>query len=120
MSIEEKIRELHQKAWSKRDEFTSSLEEAIALCEVAYENGENTPLFINNYAVALLDLHRDQEALDLLKNYEPSFSEYCSNYAIAVAKAKYDLKLIRKWNKAASKQPKQEGAIVAYMDWQGL
>ena len=77
-------------------------------------------MLINNYAAVLLDLHRDSEALDLLRQYSPEFSEYCSNYAIAIAKSAYDIALIRKWNKAASTQPKQENAIVAYMDWQGL
>ena len=120
MSVIEETRKLHRKAWSNYDDFTVSLEEAVLMCQAAYENGENLPLFINNYAAVLLDLHRDDEALDLLKNRDPTFSEYCSNYAIAIAKAAYDLELIRKWNQAATKKPKQDGAIVAYMDWQGL
>ena len=120
MSVIEDTKELHRKAWTNYDYFTDSLEQAVSICQAAYENGENSPLFINNYAAVLLDLHRDDEALDLLKNSDPTFSEYCSNYAIAIAKAAYDLELIRKWNQAATKKPKQDGAIVAYMDWQGL
>lgn len=120
MTVAEEINKLHQKAWSNYADFTESLEKAVSVCRVAYENGENTPLFINNYAAVLLDLHRDEEALSLLKSCNPSFSQYCSNMAIAIAKAAYDLELIRKWNKAATKQHKQDGAIVAYMDWQGL
>ncbi|USH05160.1 hypothetical protein K6Q96_18235 [Grimontia kaedaensis] len=120
MSIIEETRELHRKAWSNYDDFTDSLEKAVSICKAAYENGENSPLFINNYAAVLLDLHRDEEALNLLEISDPVFSEYCSNYAIAIAKAAYDLELIRKWNQAATKQPKQDGAIVAFMDWQGL
>ncbi len=116
MTVAEEINKLHQKAWSNYDDFTESLERAVSVCQVAYENGENTPLFINNYAAVLLDLRRDEEALSLLRSCNPSFSEYCSNMAIAIAKAAYDLELIRKWNQAATKQHKQDGAIVAYMD----
>jgi hypothetical protein len=92
----------------------------VPVCQAAYNNSERSPLFRNNYAAVLLDLHRDEEALSLLKSSNPEFSEYCSNLAIAIVKAAYDLKLIRKWNQAATKQPMQDGAIVAYLDWQGL
>lgn len=74
----------------------------------AYESGENSPLLINNYAAVLLDLNRDSEALKLLQQNQPAFAEYCSNYAIALSKSAYDIALIRKWNEAASGQPKKK------------
>lgn len=90
------------------------------MLQQAYESGKSSPLFINNYAAVLLDLNRDSEALKLLQQYQPAFAEYCSNYAIALAKSAHDIALIRKWNEAASRQPKKKSAIVAYIDWQGL
>ncbi|TBR43551.1 hypothetical protein CBF23_005080 [Marinomonas agarivorans] len=120
MSVIEEVKTLHRKAWCNDDDFTKLLEKAVLLCEVAYKDRERSPLFINNYAAVLLDLHRDDEALVLLKNSKPIFSEYCSNYAIAIAKSAYDLDLIRYWNQEATKQPKQSGAILAYIDWQAL
>jgi len=112
--------ELHRRAWSDYSKYSEYLEKAISLCEEEYRAGERSSLFINNYAALLLDLHRDAEALRLLKGKTPEFSEYCSNYAIAIAKSEYDIEAIRKWNKAAANYPKNEDAIVAYMDWQAL
>lgn len=120
MNVIKEINKLHRQAWRQLEDSTGPLEKAASLAKSAYEKGENSPLFINNYAAVLLDLHRNNEALALLKSGEPVFSEYCLNHAIAIAKAAYDLELIRHWNQAATQQPKQEGAIVAYMDWQGL
>ncbi|WP_431474394.1 hypothetical protein RVM24_16210 [Marinobacter sp. KM021] len=120
MDVIEKSVKLHCQAWNDHTRFTDCLEQAAVLLKQAFESGGSSPLLINNYAAVLLDLHRDSEALDLLRQHPPEFSEYCSNYAIAIAKSAYDIALIRKWNKAASTQPKQENAIVAYMDWQGL
>lgn len=111
-----KIKELHQKAWGNYD----YLEKALSICKVAYQNGDRSPLFINNYATVLLDLHQNDKALALLKLYEPMFSEYSKNYAIAIALTSYDLELIRKYNKLSAKLPKQKDAIVAYIDWQGF
>ncbi|WP_160151546.1 hypothetical protein [Microbulbifer sp. ALW1] len=120
MNTHSEVIELHRNAWSDYSKYTEYLEKAISLCEVEYEAGERSLLFINNYAALLLDLHRDAEALRLLKDQTPEFSEYCSNYAIAIAKSGYDIEAIRKWNRAASNYPKRENAIVAYMDWQAL
>ncbi|MBY6034995.1 hypothetical protein KUV59_17610 [Marinobacter daepoensis] len=111
---------LHSQAWSDQSRFTECLEQAAGLLKQAYESGDTSSLLVNNYAAVLLDLHRDFDALELLRLCDPDFSEFCANYAIAVAKAAYDIDLIRHWNQAASKYPKDERAIVAYMDWQGL
>jgi predicted Zn-dependent protease len=109
---------LHVEAWSDYDKYVRCLTSAAELLQAAYESGDHRTLLVNNYAAVLLDLHRDDEALNLLQRYEPEFSQYCSNYAIAIAKAAYDITLIRKWNMAAPEYPK--GAILAYMDWQAL
>jgi len=90
------------------------------LLNTAYDTDKNNSLLINNYAAILLDLHRDSKALELLKKGCPEFSEYCFNFAIAIAKSAYDVEQIRKWNQSANEKPKRDGAIIAYMDWQAL
>lgn len=120
MNVIKEINKLHRQAWGQLEDSNVPLEQAASLAKSAHEKGENSPLFINNYAAVLLDLHRDKEALDLLKSSDPVFSEYCLNYAIAVAKTADDMEIIRHWNQAARQHPKQAGAIVAYMDWQGM
>lgn len=75
---------------------------------------------MNNYAAVLLDLGRNAEALALLKTSTAEISEYCSNYAIAIATSAYDINEIRKWNQKAQEYPKAKHAIVAYVDWMGF
>ncbi|WP_086932872.1 hypothetical protein [Agarilytica rhodophyticola] len=120
MNVVDESVKLYREAWSDHSKFTELLEEAAHLLKDAIDSGEDDPLLLSNYSAVLLDLQRDTEALDILKQRTPMFSEYCSNYAIAIAKTAYNLALIRRWNQAAAKQPKRQGAIVAYMDWQAL
>ena len=116
----ERVTQLHREAWQQHDNYERCLTEAVSLCQVEYARGERSPLFMNNYAAVLMDLHRDDEALGLLQFHKPDFSEHCANLAIATAKAAYDLEGIRKWNGLASQLPRRKGANVAYMDWQAL
>jgi predicted Zn-dependent protease len=111
---------LHEMAWQPKADYQSCLEQSWFLFKKAYEEGNHANLVVNNYAAVLLNLHRNTEALELLKQYEPECSEYCSNYAIAVAKTRYNIAEIRKWNSMASQYPRLEQAIVAYIDWQGF
>ncbi|HEY0924256.1 hypothetical protein [Rheinheimera pacifica] len=120
MNIIEETLKLHSQAWRDHSQFTECLEKAARLLQQVYESGAVDSLIVNNYAAVLLDLHRDAEARELLQAHSPEFSEFCSNYAIAIAKSAYDISLIRQWNQAASRLPKRQGAIVAYMDWQSL
>ncbi|TGG95604.1 hypothetical protein E4656_04105 [Natronospirillum operosum] len=117
--IEESIR-LHDLAWRDHSRFAEHLEQAAKLLRAEYEDGERDSLLINNYAAVLLDLHRDAEALALLQSSVPDCAEHCLNTAIAIAKSAYDLARIRQWNLATADYPRRQGALVAYMDWQGL
>lgn len=111
---------LHNLAWQRGDDYEARLLEALVILQSAYEAGDRRHLLINNYAAVLLDLNRNQEALDLLKRYQPESSAFCANYAIAIAKAAYRIQTIRKWNTDAQNYPVMENAIEAYIDWQGL
>jgi hypothetical protein len=111
---------LHQLVWEAGGDYESCMREALAVLQAAYKAGDDRHLMINNYAAVLLNLHRNQEALDLLKKYQPESSAYCENYAIAIAKACYRIEDIRHWNLKARDYPVMENAIVAYVDWQGF
>ncbi len=112
---------LHSKAWTEYDKSKAYLKSAFEILMGAYKNGEQSNVVVNNLAAVLLDLYRDDEALHLLKNHKPECSEYCLNYAIALAKQNIaDVNEVRKWNKLAASYPKQNHAITAYIDWQAL
>ena len=120
MNIVEESLRLHRESWNDQDNYLGHLKAAENLLRTAYEGGNRDPLIVNNLAAILLDQNKNIEALLLMKENPFDFSEYCSNRAIAIAKADYNLKNIRKWNAAASKSPSMKNAIIAYMDWQGL
>ncbi len=111
---------LHQLVWEAGGDYESCMREALVVLQSAYESGDDRHLVINNYAAVLLTLHRNQEALDLLKKYQPESSAYCANYAIAIAKTHYNILEIRKWNGLSREYPELDKAIVAYIDWQGF
>lgn len=120
MDAIEKSLSLHREAWNDYDKFVECLEKAEEVLKSEYLKGNTDPLIINNYAAALLDQHKDSEALELLIKNEVVLAEYCLNRAIAVAKANYDVSEIRHWNDAARSHPKNDKAILAFMDWQAL
>jgi predicted Zn-dependent protease len=111
---------LHNLAWQAGEDYEARLLEALAILQRAYDGGDSRHLVINNYAAVLLDLQRNQEALDLLKKYQPESSAFCANYAIAIAKTLYRIQDIRRWNTEAKNYPAMENAIEAYIDWQGF
>lgn len=119
MGVIEESARLHSEAWGS-GKSSDYLIRALNLLKSEYESGNESNIVVNNYAATLLNLHKNSEALALLRLGEPEISEYCSNYAIAIAKSKYDLAEIRKWNQNAGKYPKAENAIVAYIDWHGF
>jgi hypothetical protein len=121
MNVPEESYLLHVKAWREYDKTKSHLNSAYSLLLEAYEGGDQSSVVINNLAAVLLDMYRDKEALDFIKEHKPECKEFCLNYAIALVKQNVsDINEVRKWNKMAANYPKQEHAIVAYMDWQGL
>lgn len=111
---------LHELAWGAGADYEKYMQQAFSILKKAYDNDDHRHLIINNYAGVLLNLHRNREALDLLKQYQPECSTYCLNYAIAIAKTNYNIHEIRKWNMAARDYPHLENAIEAYIDWQGF
>lgn len=111
----------HKEAWrySKRSEKIVSMKllEALNLVKTAYEKGNHHHLLINNYIAFLLDTKQYELAFKLLEDHKPESSEFCQNYAIAIAYNRYDIHEIRKWNELSCNYPKHENAIVAYVDW---
>ncbi len=111
---------LYERAWKKGEDYQALLEQALVLLRQEYDSGSRQGVIVNNYAAVLLDLQMNRAALKILSENSPDSSEYCSNLAIAIAKADYDIERIRYWNKESSKYPKVKGAIIAYIDWQGM
>lgn len=111
---------IHRLAFQSGEDYELRMREALVILQNAYEAGDCRHLLINNYAAVLLDLQRNQEALDLLQKYQPESSAYCENYAIAIAKTCYRIEDIRRWNIKARDYPVMENAVVAYVDWQGF
>lgn len=121
MNVSEESYLLHSRAWGDSDKTKSHLYDAYLLLHKAYESGDKSNVVINNLAAVLLDMYRDKEALDFIKGHKPECEEFCLNYAIALVKQnESDINEIRKWNQMAKNYPKQQNAIVAYMDWHGL
>ena len=112
--------QLYREAWKDSANSKRLMVEAITVVKQAYECGNREHLLINNYIALLLDTQQFQEAFELLEEYKPESSEFCQNYAIAIANDRYNIDEILKWNKLASDYPKNENAIVAYIDWQGF
>lgn len=111
---------LYERALKKGEDSQKLLGLALSLLKKEYDAGNRQGVIVNNYAAIMLDLQMNKSALKMLSENTPECSEYCSNLAIAMAKADCNIELIRKWNRESSKYPKQKYAIVAYMDWQGL
>lgn len=112
--------QLYREAWEDVANSQRLLAEATTVVKQAYESGNREHLLINNYVALLLDTQQYQAAFELLEKYKPESSEFCQNYAIAIANYRYNVDEIRKWNKLAGNYQKNENAIVAYVDWQGF
>ena len=111
---------LYREAWKDSANSKRLLAEAITVVKQAYESGNREHLLINNYIALLLDTQQYPTAFELLEENKPESSEFCQNYAIAIANDRYNINEIRKWNKLASDYQRNENAIVAYVDWQGF
>ncbi len=86
MEVVEESYCLHSRSWKEYDKTKVHLNNALELLSEAYEGGDTSNVVVNNLAAVLLDLFRDTEALALLKRHQPECSQYCQNYAIALAK----------------------------------
>lgn len=116
----EKTRLEHAKAWGD-EAGTARLKALAAHVEAAIEGGDSDPAHLINYAAILLDLHRNQAALEWLLAHPVQYREYYENLATAYAKTDpTKLEEIRASNGKSREVPSCPSSIVAYMDWQGL
>jgi hypothetical protein len=110
----------HGEAWGN----PAAYKRLPRLAEEVWEQiarGDDDPAHVINYAAILLDLHRDEEALEWLLGRKVDFKEYYQNLATAYAKTKpSDIGNIRKNNLEAAKHPECPHAIIAYIDYQGM
>lgn len=110
----------HGKAWGNEAAY-AALPELAERVKAAIEGGDDDPAHVINYAAILLDLHRNQAALDWLLAHPVQYREYFQNLAAVYAKTdSTKLEEIRANNRRAWELPSCPNAIVAYMDWQGL
>lgn len=116
----EKTKLEHAKTWG--DEAATRRLSALAeQVKAAIEDGNSDPAHLINYAAILLDLHRNQAALEWLLAHPLQHREYYQNLAIAYAKTdSAKLEQIRANNGKSREAPSCPNSIVAYMDWQGL
>jgi hypothetical protein len=110
----------HSRAWGN-DAVYAALPELAKEVWSAIEAGDEDPAHGINFAAILLDLHRDQEALDWMRAHPVDYREYYQNLATAYAKIDPNNKEpIRANNLKARDCPRCPNAILAYIDYHAL
>jgi len=110
----------YARAWRKPDGY-DDLPRLLASTREAIQSGDSDDALIISYAAILLDLGRNEEALDWLLAHPLGYREYYENLGTAYAKNDPgDLKRVRRSNTEARNHPACPNAIVAYIDYQGM
>ena len=110
----------HARAWGN-DAAYAALPQLADTVRSAIEAGDSDPAHVINYAAILLDLHRDDEALNWLLEHPLDYREYFQNLATAYAKTDpSNKKQIRYNNHKSSNFPPCPNAVLAYIDYHGL
>ena len=110
----------HARTWGDDAAF-AALPRLVDAVRAAIEAGDGDPAHVINYAAILLDLHRDDEALNWLLEHPLGYREYFENLATAYAKTDPSNKgQIRSNNHKSRNFPRCPNAILAYIDYLGL